>query len=219
MHPRSDRAQTQLRVHGRVGGDGNDARHRYARGVHVCHRERTGSPSQSVVQCRGWRPTRRGTHLRGQWTVQYGVACTTADAVANVIVGTTPTPVRFSCPAVRDSMMVGSPQFRKRCRVSAAIPFIERRSGTLARPTAQHPRLLAPASKRFPAIARLQRVLDRIGPKLGVALYVRPRLAGRSRPSGSAPVGAEGTPSKTDPAQAPRRSVCGARRDWCRPVP
>jgi hypothetical protein len=38
-----------------------------------------------------------------------GVACTTADAVANVIVGTTPTPVRFSCPAVRDTMMVGSP--------------------------------------------------------------------------------------------------------------
>jgi hypothetical protein len=38
-----------------------------------------------------------------------GVACTFADAVANVIVGTTPTPVQFSCPAVRDSMMVGSP--------------------------------------------------------------------------------------------------------------
>jgi hypothetical protein len=38
-----------------------------------------------------------------------GVACTFADAVANVIVGTTPTPVQFSCPAVRDSKMVGSP--------------------------------------------------------------------------------------------------------------
>ena len=38
-----------------------------------------------------------------------GVACTFADAVANVIVGTTPTAVRFSCPAVRDAMMAGSP--------------------------------------------------------------------------------------------------------------
>lgn len=38
-----------------------------------------------------------------------GVACTFADAVANVIVGTTPTPVQFSCPSVRDSMMAGSP--------------------------------------------------------------------------------------------------------------
>jgi hypothetical protein len=38
-----------------------------------------------------------------------GVACTFADAVANVIVGTAPTPVRFSCPAVRDAMMAGSP--------------------------------------------------------------------------------------------------------------
>ena len=38
-----------------------------------------------------------------------GVACTFADSIANVIVGTTPTPVTFSCPAVRDSMMVGSP--------------------------------------------------------------------------------------------------------------
>jgi hypothetical protein len=37
-----------------------------------------------------------------------GVACTTADAVANVIVGTAPTPVRFSCPAVRDATMVSS---------------------------------------------------------------------------------------------------------------
>jgi hypothetical protein len=34
-----------------------------------------------------------------------GVACTLADAVANVIVGSTPTPVQFVCPAVRDAAM------------------------------------------------------------------------------------------------------------------
>jgi len=45
--------------------------------------------------------------VSGQYSV--GVACTFSDAVANVIVGTTPTPVKFSCPAVRDSIMVGAP--------------------------------------------------------------------------------------------------------------
>jgi len=34
-----------------------------------------------------------------------GVACTLAGAIANVIVGTAPTPVRFACPAVRDAVM------------------------------------------------------------------------------------------------------------------
>lgn len=38
-----------------------------------------------------------------------GVACTLANAVANVIVGTKPTAVQFSCPAVRDAVMTGSP--------------------------------------------------------------------------------------------------------------
>ena len=37
-----------------------------------------------------------------------GVACTVGDSVANVVVGTTPTPVSFVCPAVRDAAMVDS---------------------------------------------------------------------------------------------------------------
>src|SRR5206468_7875493 len=35
-----------------------------------------------------------------------GVACTYRDSKANVIVGTSPTPVSFACPSVRDAAMV-----------------------------------------------------------------------------------------------------------------
>lgn len=35
-----------------------------------------------------------------------GVACTVANAIANVVVGPTPTQVTFACPAVRDAQMV-----------------------------------------------------------------------------------------------------------------
>jgi hypothetical protein len=38
-----------------------------------------------------------------------GVACTGEDSLANTIVGTTSTPVRFACPAVRDARMVPDP--------------------------------------------------------------------------------------------------------------
>jgi hypothetical protein len=40
-----------------------------------------------------------------------GVACTVRDSVANAVVGTSPTPVSFACPAIRDAQMVnGVPQ-------------------------------------------------------------------------------------------------------------
>ena len=47
----------------------------------------------------------RVCEVSGQWKT--GVACTRADAVANVVVGATLTPVAFICPAVRDAVMSG----------------------------------------------------------------------------------------------------------------
>ena len=35
-----------------------------------------------------------------------GVACTVGDSIANTTIGTSPSPVRFACPAVRDAAMV-----------------------------------------------------------------------------------------------------------------
>lgn len=36
-----------------------------------------------------------------------GVACTRGDAIANAIVGATPTTIKFACPAVRDAVLAG----------------------------------------------------------------------------------------------------------------
>jgi hypothetical protein len=35
-----------------------------------------------------------------------GVGCTVANAIANAVIGPTPTQVTFTCPAVRDAQMV-----------------------------------------------------------------------------------------------------------------
>jgi hypothetical protein len=78
----------------------------------ACASATASSPAQQVnLSCSvaaGAQPAvLRICEVSGQSNI--GVACTVADAVANIIVGTTPTRVRFSCPAVRDSVMVGSP--------------------------------------------------------------------------------------------------------------
>lgn len=65
----------------------------------------TGTPVQLTCTVSGNAPAVvHVCEVSGQLGV--GVACTLADAKANVIVGTTPTPVSFACPVVRDAAIV-----------------------------------------------------------------------------------------------------------------
>ena len=65
----------------------------------------TGKPIQLTCTATGAVPiVLRVCEISGQLVT--GVACTLADAVANFVIGTTPTPVAFACPAVRDAAMV-----------------------------------------------------------------------------------------------------------------
>jgi hypothetical protein len=65
----------------------------------------TGTSVQLMCTASGPTPTvLRVCEISGQLAT--GVACTLGGAVANVVIGTTPTAVTFACPAVRDAAMV-----------------------------------------------------------------------------------------------------------------
>lgn len=67
----------------------------------------TGNPVQLTCTATGTTPAvLRVCEISGQLAT--GVACTLADAVANVVIGTTLTPVAFACPTVRDAAMAAN---------------------------------------------------------------------------------------------------------------
>ena len=90
------------------------------------------STSQSAVL--------RICEVSGQLNV--GVACTQADALANVIIGTSPTRVHFSCPAVRDATMSsGSPPIPQTMPGVGGYSVYRAALGTLGAPDASAPAL------------------------------------------------------------------------------
>jgi len=93
---------TEPCAHGEVGPGRDCGFAQHASFLHDC-----ASGSKVTLTCAATSPALQVLRLcekSGQLAT--GVACTGATSFANAVIGSTPTPVTFTCPAVRDAQMV-----------------------------------------------------------------------------------------------------------------